>query len=135
MEERKIGVGRRLKEVRGERSLSEFASLLGVHKNSIARWEKEEGYPTIKMFLDICEQENINPNWLLVGEGEPYRLPIETQRSEITLSSRQEQKPAASNRPNLRALELAARAAACKLDDVAREVRNLIECRGAGGEK
>lgn len=68
-----IGIGRRLREVRGERTLPKFADTFGVHKNSIARWEAETQFPNALVLFAICRTESISATWLLTGEGEKSR--------------------------------------------------------------
>ena len=71
-----IGIGRRIKAVRGGRTIPEFADSLLIHKSTLIRYEKEESYPDAKLILKFCEQENINPNWLLTGNGPKGRWAI-----------------------------------------------------------
>jgi transcriptional regulator with XRE-family HTH domain len=68
-----IGIGRRLREVRGERTLPKFADTFGVHKSSIIRWEAETQYPNALVLFTICRTESISATWLLTGEGEKSR--------------------------------------------------------------
>lgn len=48
----------------------EFAKILGVHKNTLGRFERGEGKPNIEELQKILSAfPNINPTWLLTGEG------------------------------------------------------------------
>jgi len=67
------GIGERIKKIRGELSQGEFASRISVHKQTVLRWEKGETKPDSDALRKICETFNINPSWLLFGEGPMYR--------------------------------------------------------------
>ena len=63
-------LGERIKLVRGEMSRDKFAPLTGVSKNSLVFYEKGEREPGANYLLDIIKLfPNINPLWLLTGEG------------------------------------------------------------------
>ena len=72
-----VGIGGRIKAVRGGRTIPEFADSLLIHKSTLIRYEKEESYPDAKLILKLCEQENINPNWLLTGNGPKSRWAVD----------------------------------------------------------
>lgn len=56
----------------------DFAKILDVHKNTLVRFESEKGKPDIDHLKRILEAfPDINPAWLLTGEGEMRRLPVE----------------------------------------------------------
>ena len=66
------GFGERLKYLRGDESLPAFAAKLGVHKNTLARYEKEEGVPDIEFIARIVRMsgdEEVTFNWIIDGEG------------------------------------------------------------------
>lgn len=64
-----IGIGDRLRQIRGHESIPEFSDRLGIHKSTLVRYEKEESYPDAKVLLRICNECKIHPNWLLTGAG------------------------------------------------------------------
>ncbi len=67
-------IGGRIKYLRGDESLPSFANKLGVHKNTLARYEKGESQPDVGFVLKLCEMfdsQDVNPNWLILGEGFP----------------------------------------------------------------
>ena len=64
-----LGVGERIKLVRGYETISKFAKKIDVHKSTLVRYEKEEGFPDAKTIIKICKTFHINPTWLLLGEG------------------------------------------------------------------
>ena len=59
----------RMKIVRGELSQGEFAKALGVHKNSLGRYERGDSIPGVDVAERICSVFGVNPYWLLLGEG------------------------------------------------------------------
>lgn len=61
-------IGDRLKIVRGKVSRELFASKFGVHRNTLARWESNDGTPEFS-FVQKLAGEGFSPNWLLLGEG------------------------------------------------------------------
>lgn len=67
-----------------EKSPSDFASATGIKKSTVFNIvDKENVFPkadTLQLMVN-CEQANINPEWLLIGEGFPYRG--EEDKSEI----------------------------------------------------
>ncbi len=85
-----IGIGGRIKYLRGDESLSSFAQKLGVHKNTLARYEKGESLPDVgfvSMLCDLIDDEFVTPSWLIEGEGPPpdpaYVLAHEELRERI----------------------------------------------------
>ncbi len=69
-----MSYGERLKIVRGNIPQEDFAKLLDVHKNTLGRFEREEGKPNIEELQKILTAlPDINPTWLLTGEGDMKR--------------------------------------------------------------
>lgn len=69
-----MGFGDRLKILRGNLNQDEFSSKVGFHKNTIGRWERGEQSPNVADVNRILATfPNINPTWLLTGEGEMKR--------------------------------------------------------------
>ncbi len=63
------GFGQRIRKVRGGKSLTEFALGFGVHKNTLARYEKGEGVPDAAFLAKLCRIYRISPTWILTGRG------------------------------------------------------------------
>jgi len=63
------GIGERVREVRGNKSLPDFAQSLDVHRSTIIRWEREESYPDADLIKKICEIYHIDPTWFITGES------------------------------------------------------------------
>lgn len=68
-------IGKRLKFLRGEMNYVEFAKLIETTRQNITRYENEEVIPGGEILSNICKKLNVNLNWLLTGEGEPYIKP------------------------------------------------------------
>lgn len=61
-------IGARLVRIRGTRSQAAMAGELGVHKNTYARWERDEAEIGATA-LQALVQAGWNANWVLTGEG------------------------------------------------------------------
>ncbi len=61
--------GERIRLVRGGKSLTEFAAGFGIHKNTLARYEKGESLPDAGFLAKLCDIYRVNPSWILTGEG------------------------------------------------------------------
>lgn len=61
-------LGLRLLKTRSSKSQPERAAELGVHKNTYARWERDEAEIGAEALTRIVG-EGWNVNWLLTGEG------------------------------------------------------------------
>lgn len=64
-----MGLGERLKIVRGRISQKDFGTKFGVVPNTVRKYENDEGSPNTDFIMGVCEEFNINPLWLLTGEG------------------------------------------------------------------
>lgn len=71
-----VGFGDRIRKVRDGKSLTEFAAGFGIHKNTLARYEKGDSLPDAGFLAKICEVYRINPAWILTGQG-PVHVPEE----------------------------------------------------------
>jgi len=60
-------MGARIRAVRGAETLEAFATQLGVHKNTLARYEKGERQPEAEFLRRVSELKGIDPGWLLLG--------------------------------------------------------------------
>lgn len=63
----------RLKILRGSRTQDEFSMIIGVHRNTLARWEAGKGEPDFSVLNMIAQKMRISPEWLLMGTGPMYR--------------------------------------------------------------
>jgi len=75
----KKGIGQRIRIVRGEKSQFVFAEELGIHRNTLLRYEDELSHPDSEIISEICKTYDINSSWLLFGTGLSFqgKIPIE----------------------------------------------------------
>jgi transcriptional regulator with XRE-family HTH domain len=59
----------RLKIIRGDLSQAEFAKRLGVHQNTLGRYERGVTEPDTSIARALCTIFGVEPRWLLLGEG------------------------------------------------------------------
>lgn len=67
-----MSIGGRFKILRGDKSQSEFAELIGSNKQNISRYEKDIMMPGGDVLLRLVTSLRVNINWLLTGKGSPY---------------------------------------------------------------
>ena len=69
------GVAERLREIRESLGLSqgEFAQSIGVHRVTYNNYERGKSEPPLSVIKEIVQRYNVNPTWLLTGEGEPFQ--------------------------------------------------------------
>lgn len=70
-----MGIGKRIQTVRGDVSREDFAAVLGIHAQTLGRYERGERLPDSDFVKAVCEKYGVNPAWLLLGEGEMYSKP------------------------------------------------------------
>jgi len=77
-----LGFGERLNEVRIKSGLdmAKFAERLGVSKGAISNYIHGRRIPDAYFLYKLCQEFDINPEWLLFGKGEPV-----SRREEISL--------------------------------------------------
>jgi transcriptional regulator with XRE-family HTH domain len=63
-------IGERIKQLRGRRSREIFARQMGIHKNTLANYERGKRNPDSAFLVTLCRKENVDPSWLL---GTPKR--------------------------------------------------------------
>ncbi len=64
-----LDIGSRIAQVRFPLPQGKFADSLGIHKNTLIRYEKGERLPDSALLLRICEQYDVDPGWLLTGNS------------------------------------------------------------------
>lgn len=72
-------IGARIREVRGQSTQQELASLLGVGRVSVARYETGERTPDAVFIARFSVAFDVHPLWLLLGRdgGGRQRKPLE----------------------------------------------------------
>ncbi|CBJ42992.1 helix-turn-helix domain-containing protein [Ralstonia solanacearum] len=79
-------VGDRIKAVRGDRGISEFAAELGVNRKTVTRWEADEALPDGGSLLVLKTRFGVDPGWVLTGEGDSPDASTLTPEEQLLLS-------------------------------------------------
>nr|VFJ62528.1 MAG: transcriptional regulator [Candidatus Kentron sp. DK] len=66
------GIGQRLLKIRGDASQQAFARRIGVNKNTVGGYEREERKPDAEVLRRLIEL-GFNANWIVTGQG-PMRF-------------------------------------------------------------
>lgn len=66
-------IGDRIRLVRGASSQKEFASVLGVHEQTLGKYERDKLVPGGDILAVIHEKCGVDINWLLTGQGQMRR--------------------------------------------------------------
>lgn len=75
-------MGDRIKTIRAGRDQKAFAASYGMNVDTLSRYERDLYPPKIKFLQDLCFQENVDANWLLLGIGEIRPNPELSQSSD-----------------------------------------------------
>lgn len=65
-----LSLGERIAKIRGGLSQQEFADRLGVSRNTLVRYEKDQRVPDATFLKRIVDDFGVAPGWLLMGAGE-----------------------------------------------------------------
>lgn len=68
-EENDLTIGGRIRRVRGDMKLIEFAEFIGIGKSSVSRYENNQGSPDAVFITALYEKCGVEPLWLLTGQG------------------------------------------------------------------
>ena len=62
--------GQRIQKLRSDASLSQeaFASMLGVSRQSVSKWEADRAFPEIDKLVVIAEKFGVSCDWIITGE-------------------------------------------------------------------
>lgn len=74
----------RIKQVRADRGLTQeqFANMIGLTRNYVARIEIGDREPSDRTIADICRVFGVSEVWLRTGVGEPF--PPTSRKEEMT---------------------------------------------------
>jgi len=80
MNEKKQGIGQRIKALRIEKDLTqdELGEKLGLDKGTVSKMERDENAPTAKTLLTLKKLFGVSTDWILTGEGLKHPLEIDT---------------------------------------------------------
>ncbi len=65
-------VNRRLEQLMGGRSQNRWAKELGVSQQNISRYMNGQA-PHLEFLIHLANREEVNLNWLILGEGRKFR--------------------------------------------------------------
>lgn len=86
----RIEIGRRLSEVRKDQGFLQpaIAQKLDISESAYKNYERGDRELPLKTAQDLCEQFDVNPSWLLQGNGVKYGAEVEPliQQCEIAVS-------------------------------------------------
>ncbi len=62
--------GQRIQKLRTDASLSQeaFASMLGVSRQSVSKWEADKAFPEVDKLAVMCERFGVSCDWVITGE-------------------------------------------------------------------
>ena len=66
-----MGIGSRIRGIRGGLSRQKFGSMIGAGKSSIQNYETKDKVPKGNILQNICTVFNVNTTWLLTGQSQP----------------------------------------------------------------
>ncbi|MGE4297569.1 MAG: helix-turn-helix domain-containing protein [Desulfovibrionaceae bacterium] len=64
-----MSIGARIRAIRGALSQEEFARSIDASKTAIGAYERDSSQPGSAVIIAICGLYNVEPKWLLTGEG------------------------------------------------------------------
>jgi transcriptional regulator with XRE-family HTH domain len=59
----------RIRHVRGEHNVTDFARMLCVHRNTVMAWERGESFPSVPVLMVISRGFMVDLNWLVLGRN------------------------------------------------------------------
>ena len=78
-------VGDRLREIRVKAGLTqtEFGDIVGLGQRTLSEYERGVNQPGVGRLYLIAEKFGVNSEWLIHGEGEPYKTKEVVDREKI----------------------------------------------------
>jgi len=79
--------GERIAQVRGKQTQGDLARELGVHVNTLRRYESGARLPDGEFLLAMAKTRQVNPTWLLLGLGDQTLAPtseVATRQAALT---------------------------------------------------
>ena len=73
-------MGSRLKSLRGEQPLEAVAAYVGISRQSISKWEKDEALPKIKYLDKLAKLYGVDASYLTFGIKNPDLRDATTKR-------------------------------------------------------
>lgn len=69
IEEVETDIGGRIQQIRGAMTQAEFARELGLHTNTLARYERNERTPDTDFLRVLFRTRQVEPKWVVFGVG------------------------------------------------------------------
>ena len=66
-----LGERIRIIRIKSGLQLPQYAESLGVSKETLIHYQKDRRYPNSVFLSNLCKIYQVNPTWLLLGEGNP----------------------------------------------------------------
>lgn len=78
-------IGTRIKFARDQlgHTQKEFSETLEISRNAILKYEQDIMMPGGQVFIAIHQHTGINPTWLLLGEGDPFKTTQPTTQCDV----------------------------------------------------
>jgi len=84
-------IGERIRKLRGKESVTSFSNKIGVHRNTLPRYESGERKPDTDFIATLCREYQVSPTWLLLGEGPkelaPYQADAAIDNAKVLLDN------------------------------------------------
>lgn len=77
----RLEIGRRIKEARGGMSQKQLADALGVHFNTIGKFERGDAVPDVIQIADLAIATKVTPAWL--ANGAPYKKSLRDSETDV----------------------------------------------------
>lgn len=80
-------LGERIKFARESINVSQqkFADILDISRESIAKYEIDKTMPGGQVFISIHRHTGVNPTWILLGEGDPFKKTLPQNDVDIVM--------------------------------------------------
>lgn len=81
-----LEVGARIRQIRADRGVAEFAESLEVNRKTVTRWEAGDALPDGPSLLALKEKYGVDPGWVLTGAGAAPTIDQLTPEEQLLLS-------------------------------------------------
>lgn len=78
-----MGIGRRIRAIRGSRSQQEFAPILGITQDRLSKYELGRVAPSLSLLIRVAESSGKSLDWLILGVRGRGTAAVEPKLQEI----------------------------------------------------
>ncbi|MBR2431957.1 MAG: helix-turn-helix transcriptional regulator [Clostridia bacterium] len=80
--------GQRIQKLRSDNSLSQeaFASVLGVSRQSVSKWESDKAFPDVDKLELMCKSFGVSCDWIITGQEILEEAPPEEPKKKNTVT-------------------------------------------------